>query len=205
MEAVEGDTQSPSLQRTLGGGRVGLNRLDMRSITAGNLALEPQTVAHAAEMFVVLSDPAIYEYENEPPPSLEWLSDRFARLESRRSADGSEHWLNWVVRLPSSALAGYVQATIACTDHADIAYVFSSAYWGRGLASQAVAAMIVELAAHYGVRRVVAVLKRDNVRSCRLLERLGFAAGSPEQHVAHEVEPGELLMTLQIRDRSGGG
>jgi [ribosomal protein S5]-alanine N-acetyltransferase len=66
----------------------------MRVIDAGSLVLEPQTMAHAQEMFVVLSDPALYDYENKPPPSLDWLSSRFARLESRYSADGSEQWLN---------------------------------------------------------------------------------------------------------------
>ena len=116
------------------------------------------------------------------------------KLESRRSADGSEQWLNWVVRMPDVALAGYVQATIAADGHAAIAYVFSSAYWGRGLASRAVAAMMEELVAHYGVHRFVAVLKRENFRSSRLLERLGFARGTPEQHAAHTVEPDELLM-----------
>ena len=98
------------------------------------------------------------------------------------------------MRLPTAALAGYVQATIAADGQAAIAYVFSSAYWGRGLARQAVAAMMGELVEHYGVRRLVAVLKRDNVRSRRLLERLGFACGSPVQHETHDVEPDELLM-----------
>ena len=41
----------------------------MRVVEAPALTLEPQTVAHAEEMFRLLSDPAIYEYENEPPPS----------------------------------------------------------------------------------------------------------------------------------------
>src|SRR5438105_11650934 len=74
-------------------------------------ALEPQLPIHAEQMFEVLSDPAIYEYENEPPASVDWLRARFARLESRQSPDGCEKWLNWVIRLPSSELAGYVQAT----------------------------------------------------------------------------------------------
>ena len=173
----------------------------MRVIDAEHLSLEPQTVVHADGMFALLSDPAIYEFENEPPPSLEWLSTRFAKLESRHSADGSQQWLNWVVRLPTSALAGYVQATIEHEGQASIAYVFSSAYWGRGLAREAVAAMIAELAANYGVRSVIAVLKRANFRSSRLLERLGFARGSPEQHAAHHVEADEWLMVLPIDDR----
>ena len=78
----------------------------MRILHPGVLALEPQTAAHAAEMFEVLSDPAIYEHENAPPASLEWLRTRFEKLESRKSGDGREQWLNWVIRLPSSELIG---------------------------------------------------------------------------------------------------
>ena len=100
----------------------------MHVIETGGLTLEPQTAAHAEEMFAVLSDPAIYEYENAPPPSLEWLRARFARLESRLSASGREQWLNWVIRLPSSELIGYVQATVDPSGRAAIAYELSSAY-----------------------------------------------------------------------------
>jgi hypothetical protein len=85
----------------------------MRAITAGVLSLEPQTVRHANEMFAVLGDPAIYEFENQPPASLEWLRTRFGKLESRRSADGTEQWLNWVVRIAGGGLIGYVQATVS--------------------------------------------------------------------------------------------
>ena len=171
----------------------------MRVINTGRLTLEPQTAAHANEMFVVLSDPAIYEYENEPPPSLEWLRARFIKLESRQSSDGQQQWLNWVIRLPSGELIGYVQATVHPNGRAGIAYELSSAHWGRGLASQAVQAMISELAEKYEVHNLFAVLKRENLRSLRLLERLGFSLASPEQHVKHQVEPGELLMQCEIQ------
>ncbi len=171
----------------------------MRILEAASLTLEPQTVAHAEEMFVVLGDPAIYEYENEPPPSLEWLRARFARLESRRSPDGREQWLNWVVRLRTSELIGYVQATLRPDGRAAIAYVLSSAYWGRGLARQAVEAMTSELVENYGVCHVAAVLQRENQRSLRVLERLGFVLASPGERLAHAVEPGELLMEREVR------
>lgn len=166
----------------------------MRVITTDHLTLEPQTAAHAEEMFAVLSDPAIYEYENEPPQSLEWLRTRFTKLETRLSADGDEQWLNWVIRLPTSELIGYVQATVRREGRAAIAYELSSAYWGRGLAHQAVTAIMVELVEHYGVRSFFAVLKRENFRSMRMLERLGFSPDSPEQHATHQVEVGEVLM-----------
>ena len=130
----------------------------MHVIGTGSLTLEPQTAAHAEEMFAVLSDPAIYEHENEPPLSLEWLRARFAKLESRRSADGQQQWLNWVIRLPSS-----------------------------------------ELVQRYQLRQLTAVFKRKNLRSMRLLERLGFSPASLEQHMKHHVEPGERLMQREER------
>ena len=171
----------------------------MHVIETGSLTLEPQTAAHAEEMFAVLSDPAIYEYENEPPPSVEWLRVRFTQLESRRSADGQEQWLNWVIRLPTSELIGYVQATVDANGRAAIAYELSSAYWGRGLARRAVQAMISELGQRYQVRRLTAVSKRNNLRSRRLLERLGFSPAATERHRKHQVEPGELLMQREER------
>lgn len=171
----------------------------MHVIHIGRLTLEPQVAAHAEEMFAILTDPAIYEYENEPPPSLEWLRARFAKLESRQSPDGQEKWLNWVIRLPSSELIGYVQATVHPDGRASIAYELSSVYWGRGLARQAVQAMISELAEHYEIRSLSATLKRENHRSMRLLERLGFSLASPTDHVNCQVELGELLMRREIQ------
>lgn len=171
----------------------------MRVIEAVRFTLEPQLAAHADEMFAVLSDPAIYDYENAPPQSLEWLRARFAKLESRRSPDAQEQWLNWVIRLPTSELIGYVQATVRPDVSAAIAYELASAYWGRGLASQAVEAMLRELQERYQVRSFSAVFKRENQRSRRLLERLGFLLASPEEHVKRQVDPGELLMYRRIQ------
>jgi len=170
----------------------------VRVLEASGLTLEPQTAAHADAMFDVLSDPAIYAFENAPPPSREWLRERFTRLESRRSVDGREQWLNWVIRLPTSELAGYVQATVKLDRSAGIAYELASAYWGRGLARSAVEAMIAELIDRYQVRRLTAVLKRDNYRSMRLLERLGFSAALPGQLALHELEPDEAMMYREI-------
>lgn len=170
----------------------------MQVIETHGLTLVPQTAAHADEMFVVLSDPAMYEYENAPPPSVEWLRARFAKLESRQSPNGQEQWLNWVIRVPTSELIGFVQATVRPNGSAAIAYELASAFWGRGLARQATEAMINELVQHYRVRVITAVLKRENLRSLRLLGRIGFSPASPELHVDYQVEPGEILMLCRV-------
>lgn len=64
--------------------------------------------------------------------------------------------------------------------------------------------MISELQSHYGVRRLFAVFKRANFRSRRLLERLGFAPGSPQQYVEQQVEADEDLMSREIQDSGEG-
>ncbi|MBL0148486.1 MAG: GNAT family N-acetyltransferase [Ideonella sp.] len=175
------------------GGRVPMHRL-----RAGDLSLEPLMASHAEAMFEVLSDPAIYEYENEPPPSVHALRERYARLESRLSPDGQEIWLNWVVRLGTGEAIGFVQATLRPDGQAAVAYELASDYWGRGLASQAVRAMLLELVERYQARDLWAVLKRVNHRSQRLLQRAGFTLASPAEHSRRQIDADEMLMHLPV-------
>jgi RimJ/RimL family protein N-acetyltransferase len=130
---------------------------------------------------------------------VEWLRQRFTKLETRRSPDGSEHWLNWVIHLPSAGLIGYVQATVSASKNAAIAYEMSSRFWGNGYASEAARGMIGELIAHYDVATLSAVLKSANHRSQRLLERHGFSPASDERRLRAGVETGEILMVRAAR------
>jgi RimJ/RimL family protein N-acetyltransferase len=172
----------------------------MRILRATQCSLEPQVEAHAREMFRVLSDPAIYEFENEAPPSEESLANRYRLLETRASADGTEKWLNWVVRVPSGELAGYVQATVLNSGASFVAYELGSRYWRRGIGRSAVQAVIEELEAAYGVRLLVAVLKSVNYRSLGLLRSLGFSPASPQQFAEYGAEPDELVMVKPAGD-----
>ena len=169
----------------------------MRALATHRLQLEPQRAVHAEQMFALLQDPALYRFENEAPRSVERLRERFARLESRASGDGCEAWLNWVVSLPRTGLIGFIQATVRRDGSAAVAYVFGSAYWGRGYAFEAVQAMLHELEDRWAVRHCRAVLKRDNARSVRLLTRLGFAQ-APHDASTEDIEDGEVLMLRDI-------
>lgn len=168
----------------------------VRGIRGGRFELLVQRAEHAEEMFALLADPALYAFEGSPPESLEWLRERFARLESTHSPDRRERWLNWVIELPAPVrLAGFVQATVREDASAAIAYGMGSAYWGRGLARQAVATVLAELASYYGVTLFTAIVKRDNVRSRHLLERLAFAADDSRLRVHYAVAEDEILLT----------
>ena len=177
----------------------------LNTLRAGHLRLEPQVAGHAQEMFEVLRDAAIYEFENEPPPSLQWLERRYRQLETRRSPDGSERWLNWVIRLPSGRLAGYVQATVLRESTAYIAYELASRFWRQGIGSAAVTAVLQELVSTYEVHACLAVLKARNFRSVSLLRHLGFASEPPEGLAPVPVEPDEQVMYKQVSDRRSAG
>lgn len=169
----------------------------MRRLVTERCVLEPQVEAHAVPMFAVLSDPAIYEFEGEPPPSVDALARAFRRKESRLSPDGSEVWLNWVVRLSDGEFTGYVQATVMPARYAYVGYEFSSRYWRRGIASAALRAVMQELAARYGVEQVVAVLKTANYRSLGLLLKLGFAPVPAQEAARFEPEADETVVRLR--------
>lgn len=173
----------------------------MRTLSVPPLLLEPLTVGHAEGMFAVLSDPAIYEFENAPPASLEALKRRYSALESRRSPDELETWLNWVIRLPNGELAGYVQATVLRSGVAYVAYELGSRHWRRGIGSAAVSAMLDELSTHYAVRLYVAVLKAVNFRSLGLLEKLGFHQEGAEQAKSYGTEADEVAMVKEVQHR----
>jgi ribosomal-protein-alanine N-acetyltransferase len=173
----------------------------MRELAAPPLRLVPLSRAHAQAMFEVLSDPALYEYDDfAPPQSVQALHERYARLESRRSADGAQDWLNWVLLLADSARAiGFVQATVE-RDRGDawVAFVLARDCWGRGHARRATQVMLDELRLHYGVTRALATAEHANARSLGLLRRLGFAEGSAEEHAALGVAANDVLMTKTL-------
>lgn len=158
------------------------------------LVLEPQRAAHAEALFALLADPSLYLHENAPPASLDELRDRLTRLEARQSADGSEGWLNWVLRLHDGRVAGYVQATVQADGSAWVAYVLGSAHWRQGFTSEAVTAMIDVLVTQHAVHTLRAVYKRSNAPSIRLLERLGFRLAEADDPLRADIEADEDLM-----------
>lgn len=157
----------------------------MRALTGAGVTLEPQVEAHAAELYAVIGDPELYAFTDDKQPVSEAaLRERLARLESRQSPDGAQHWLNWVVRNEDGVVVGYVQATVHGTE-AEIAYVLGREHWRLGYGFAACTAMLGELAAGYGVTLVTARLDPQNAASLALLRKLGL--GLIAEDAAEEV------------------
>ena len=187
----------PGIEAILGSAG-GAHSDTMRSLVTPRLRLEPLVVAHADALFAMHCDPLHRRFlDHGAPASLQALRERHARLESRRSADGREHWLNWaLVALPgdrADGALGVVQATVLHEGTAWVAYEVAPAHWGQGLASEAVRAMLPHLAQHYRAQCFLATVDRRNERSWRLLERLGFGRASDAAAQALDVHSGDWL------------
>lgn len=176
----------------------------METLTAPGLALEPLTAAHAEAMFDLLADPRLYRYlDYGPPPSVEHLRAVYARLETRVSPDGTQRWLNWIVRRVSGEIVGYVQATLARPGSAWIAFVVASEHWGRGYARAATSSMLAHLEDAYHCTQFLATVETANRRSVALLEALSFRPATPAELGGHELTPTELLYVRRVPAHEG--
>lgn len=148
----------------------------MQPISAGDFRLTPLTAGDAARMYDALLDPALYYFvPASPPETLEALASRFARLETRRSPNGEEQWLNWVVeRADTGAPAGLVEITVLPTREAFVGYFVFREFWGQGAATQALKAVLAHLTDVYGVKIFRAEADVRNAASLRVLEKAGF-------------------------------
>jgi RimJ/RimL family protein N-acetyltransferase len=165
----------------------------MSPLRTERLALEPLVAAHAEPMFELLQDPAIYSHLDwGPPPTLEHLRSVYGQLEARQSPDGTEGWLNWILKTRDGRCIGYVQATVTGAG-CWVAYVLGSAHRGRGYAREATAAMIRHLADEYAARWFLATVEAANGPSIGLLKALEFRIATPAEAAPHGLTATEQL------------
>ncbi len=183
----------------------------MLTLETARFRLVPLAAADSIRMYVPFCDPALYFFvPSDPPATLGALTDRFAKLEKRRSPDGAEQWLNWVVerRKENSPSAeggggtrkggggqddgrwpqplGLIEATILPNNHALIGYYTFREFWNQGIASECIPAVLAHLQSSYGVRLFRAEIDSRNFASLRVLEKCGF-------HIAETVPQADFF------------
>lgn len=138
------------------------------------LLLEPINAWHGEPMFAGMKDPLLYTYTaDEPPLSVSALSRHYEKLESRRSADGTQLWLNWAVLERTSGYCGLAQATVRGDATSLVAWRIFTSHQRKGIAAEAIAAMLDHLAA-IGCTTAIAYIDTRNTASIRLAEKLCF-------------------------------
>ncbi|HKN07155.1 MAG TPA: GNAT family N-acetyltransferase [Thermoplasmata archaeon] len=141
------------------------------------LVVESLRMEHAAKLYAVLRDPRIYTFiSDDPPSSVGDLEARFARYLKGPAPSSGALFLNWAVRLKTGGdYIGTLQATIDIGGRrASVAYLLGPGFWGKGLASEALGALLGWLFSRGGVISAEARIDTRNERSVRLVRRLGF-------------------------------
>jgi RimJ/RimL family protein N-acetyltransferase len=114
------------------------------------LEVSPLEQGSADELFAVLDDSSLHDFVGGAPLDRQTLTERFARLASRRSPDGAQVWANWVLRDRTGGQAvGTLQATLPAggpsAGFAEVAWVVGRPWQGRGLASEAARSLVDRL------------------------------------------------------------
>lgn len=138
------------------------------------LILVPLAADDATELVDVLSDPSLYSFTGDGPPTLDVLGRRYRGWVAGASRPG-EAWHNWVIRLAADRTAvGHLQATVFDAARADIAWTVGTPWQGRGYATEAARALVDWLDST-GVKTVSANIHPRNLASARVAERAGLA------------------------------
>jgi ribosomal-protein-alanine N-acetyltransferase len=154
-----------------------MNQLDEKVIETERLVLFPLKALHAEHMFSGLSDFPSYDFTPDmPPKDVAALEERYRRLESRRSPDGGEAWLNWVISSAATQeLLGYVQFTVKPVEQRALVACFVFApHRKSGIANEAIRALLQEVVANFRLVCVEAEIDTRNIASIALIEKLGF-------------------------------
>lgn len=139
--------------------------------------LEPLRVEHAEELMPVLDDPLLHTFMGGEPADLDQLRARYRRLAVDRSPDGSQRWLNWLVRGKDAAALGTVQATVIEKEDeltAEVAWVIGTAHQGQGYAKEAAGVLVTWLRLQ-GVQTVIAHVHPQHEASMAVAWAVGLA------------------------------
>jgi [ribosomal protein S5]-alanine N-acetyltransferase len=138
----------------------------MSRITTNRLVLRLACEDDLKELHSIFSSPLAMKYWSTLPHTHENQTSEFINAMMSTQFDEGE---DFIVELD-----GVVIGKAGFWRFPEIGYIFHPDYWGKGLASEAIAALI-----DYGFRErkianIVADVDPRNLRSIRMLERLGF-------------------------------
>ena len=91
-----------------------------------------------------------------------------------RNASDTDGWRCWAITTDGLQALGWVILIEKRTGVAEIGYILSREYWGKGFASEAVSAVVAHGFDILRFRRIFADVDPENASSIRLLESIGF-------------------------------
>jgi [ribosomal protein S5]-alanine N-acetyltransferase len=175
----------------------------MRTIRTARLELVPVTPTNAGLLWEVLQEPDLRDYQDLPNVNraqfLRAVSARPMRLGP--GATGRFEWLVHLAGPSDGRPVGWVSMRIveASSTSAEVGYSVVRAHRGRGIATEAVAALVEEGFGRVRLQRIRAYCLPENLASRAVLRRNGFEdegmlphgatlGGRPVDVVVHSLE-----------------
>lgn len=143
------------------------------SHSSGDLTIRTLTLQDGEALFRYRSLPEVCRYQSWHPQSLAEIKS-FLEKNEQVIPHTPGVWLQLAVCLNTGELIGDIGIHFLDPFQIELGYTLSPAYQGRGYATLAVRAVVTEAFAVWGKHRIQASVDPDNVKSIRLLERLGF-------------------------------
>jgi RimJ/RimL family protein N-acetyltransferase len=143
-------------------------------LTTPRLVLRAIVADDAADLFAFRSDPIEQRYNDAPLRTLDEAHDLIHRLDRERREYGALHW--GVTVAGDDRVVGLLGYNEVVGEHrrASLGYDIARRLWGRGLACEALTAVLDHGFDALHLNRVEAHTDAANARSIRLLQRLGF-------------------------------
>jgi len=158
----------------------------MSTILTERLLLRQWCMADIATLAQINQDPKVMEYFPAPRSYVETESFVLANMDL---CNNGEPFFFAVEEVKSSELIGFVG--ICKVDHnmpfapaIEIGWRLAAKYWGQGYALEAANAVVKYAFEKLGITELVSFTVPDNVRSRKLMERLGFLH-EPENIFSH--------------------
>lgn len=143
------------------------------SIRTKRLVLTPYEMRDVNELHRVMSDPHVMQHIGKGVLTRPEVQDIVSRVAAGWNETGMG-W--WTIRLKER---GYLIGQICLRPEKDLAeiavgYALDAAFWRQGYAREAVEAVVAYGFNEKLLRRIVAVVRAENMDSRALLERCGF-------------------------------
>jgi RimJ/RimL family protein N-acetyltransferase len=144
----------------------------MTMLLTERLSLRPLQEGDEGALFAMLGDPAAMEFWDRDP--LARLGTAQALLADELAAASAGNFMAWLV-LEKGELVGSVDLSGLVSAEAWLGFIFRPAHWGRGLAQEALQAVIAHAFDVLKLGRLDARVQTGNLRAIRLLRRLDFS------------------------------
>jgi ribosomal-protein-alanine N-acetyltransferase len=173
-------------------------------LSTSRLFLRPVSLSDAPALFAARGDPVVMRYWDWP--QMESIGDveKIIRAHADELANGRTLW--WAVaESPNGPAIGECDLSEIDRHHrrAEVGFLFSRAYWGRGYAAEAMSAVVEHAFETLLLKRLWARCHAGNTSSARLLEQLGFEyEGNLRGHVVRDGKRRDCLIYGRLRKSS---